>query len=447
MDVIHEDLQVSVERTIDGYYASLGIVRAEISNLRYNRNQEIEADIRVYSVIGRIFWGRINLHSASKRQEIAFAYRKRGGDRRYPIEVALEVLFEYIVLDSLSRCEVWDYTPHSAVPIGYLIRPVIPSSGITVLAGDGGSGKGYFACAIALAVAAGRYANLQAAESGAVVYVDYESDANDFGTRIDRLVAGAGLDPDLLMPIRYVRLDTPYTAVRRDVERIVHEVQPRLVVLDSFAPAVEAGAEKSEAAITLMRALRALQCSVLMIAHISKAERASEERSPYGSVFLSNLARNVWMQRVVSRAPNRLTISLQHLKTNLDTLQPMRYYDLIFRANAVEVAPVLDSSRPDLYASLPLSQRIERALIRPMTVQEIATQLAEPASHIYNALAQMQASGWVRRIGSGRRNDPYRYILVDTRYTPVRPNATSDTAAEGISDVPQDNTKEGEIHE
>ncbi len=329
MIIIHEDLDVRVEALRDGYRAQLGLVHAEVTSLRYNRQLELEADLRLYSVIGRIYWGRINLHSASRRAEIAQVYRKRGGDRRYPIEAALEALCEYIVADHSARCEIWDYQPHVAQPIPYLIPPIIPQQGVTVLAGDGGSGKGYVALALALAVAAGQYADLQTTDSGAVVYLDYESDANDFGLRLDRLIAGSSLDPDLLMPIRYVRLDRPYMVIRRDIERIVFDIDPKLVILDSYAPALEAGAEKSEAAVALIRALRSLQHPVLMIAHISKADRSNEHEervSPYGSVFVANLARSVWMQQILARGANRLTIRLSHHKCNVDTLQPERYY-------------------------------------------------------------------------------------------------------------------------
>jgi len=126
------------------------------------------------------------------------------------------------------------------------------------------------------------------------------------------------------------------------------------------------------------------------------------------------LARNVWIQSAVSRADDYLTVAVQHTKSNIGVLQSTRFYTFEFGGDTVRLLPVSLDERRQMSGYLSLSERILLALTEPMTAKELADQLGESPSRILVQLSALQKAGRVAVMrGSGKRNDPRVYALVD----------------------------------
>ena len=80
----------------------------------------------------------------------------------------------------------------------WLVRPLIPDDGISILYGQPGSGKSLLAlCAALTAVTGEGFAGLvpPAEPVGSVMFVDWESSERSFRLRLDALAGTAGVAP------------------------------------------------------------------------------------------------------------------------------------------------------------------------------------------------------------------------------------------------------------
>ena len=71
----------------------------------------------------------------------------------------------------------------------------------------------------------------------------------------------------------------------------------------------------------LFYGLRQLEVTSLIVAHVSKNTAAGPVTTPYGSVFWSNLSRNVWQaQKEQGMGDDSIAVTLWHRKTNVGPL-------------------------------------------------------------------------------------------------------------------------------
>lgn len=418
MQTIHANLKVQGEATSSGYRFDFdeGAYEAWLTNLRLNARGEWQGDLSISGPLGRIYWGRIELASGSKRVEVARIFRKRTGDNRYDIEFALELALEWATRQLAARMQQFDWQYGKGKPPTYLLHPFLPDRAVSILFGDGGSGKGYMSLLLALTVASGRelVSGYAPREAAPVVILDYESNEDDFFWRLDLLARGFGLHEVEMQTIRYVRMDSLYTDAHEHVLTIVRELNAGLVILDSLAPACGSNAEGSNMAIDVMRQLRALNSAVLVIAHVSKASMESKNPAPYGSVFVRNLARNAWAQRKVSETDDSMIVCLQHTKHNIGRMHGTRFIEFQFGAESVRAQVATPRTRPELVDAVSLSERITLTLTRPMTVNELAEQLSEKPAVVRARLNELIRAGKVAIVdGTGHYKDPHKYALVD----------------------------------
>ena len=206
-------------------------------------------------------------------------------------------------------------------PITYLLQGILPAHLPTILYGAGGVGKSIFAAAVAVAVQNGVHLLNCATQQAEVLYLDWETDANDIGRRMHAAAAGLGVaNPSL----RYIELVRPLEDQMTQMTKYVEDNNIGLAIIDSAGMAMKQSGREgdpSEAPIRFFSALRGLGCAVLVIDHISGEDMRRGKAGagkPYGSVYKWNIVRNAFELRQDRDSDIHGThLLLKHRKTNV----------------------------------------------------------------------------------------------------------------------------------
>jgi hypothetical protein len=238
-----------------------------------------------------------------------------------------------------------------------------PKAHGTILFGDGGAAKSYFAL-----FTAGRLA-----QTGVRVgFFDWELDAGAHRLRLERLFGRAMPD------VRYIRCDRPLVYEVDRCKKIVRDERLNVGVFDSIAYACPGPPEAAEHAMGYFRALRQLGIGALCIAHVRQGE--NNDTKPFGSAFWSNSARSTWFVKLAAASTDgqRLTIGLFNRKSNLSAPRPAVGFEVAFSGETTSFTRVNVADINELAESLPLWQRVRAALTRarqPLTLAQLAEDL------------------------------------------------------------------------
>ncbi len=197
----------------------------------------------------------------------------------------------------------------------YLVEPILPADHPTILYGLGGVGKGWLALLLAKAVVTGdvpRGLPVSVSWTGPVLYLDWEDSLAGFRSRWTRIVG-----TESRATITYRRCTRPLAEELDYIGGIVNEVDPVLVEIDSAGLAAGGDLNTPESALSLFRAIRALQTTTLVLAHAPK----NSAGTVFGSAFYTNLARSVWEVRSeLDTDTGELVLGVAHRKSNVSRL-------------------------------------------------------------------------------------------------------------------------------
>ncbi|GEM_PF-2398384 len=284
----------------------------------------------------------------------------------------------------------------------WLLRPLVETAGHTRLIAPGGSAKSLLALTVAWTVATGRAKLLGAKpdESGPVLYLDWEADAETHAERLRALCKPHGLPiPDTLL---YQQHRFPLVRNYRSVARTVRDEHVVMLVVDSNALARggsgDRGAEDST--IRMFAALREIGVPALIIDHKSDEKMRTGRRGGYGSVFNTNSVRLEWEVIRQTQTADDIAIVLSLSKKN--NVSPQ--HDLGFRftftsdddsLQEIRVQPVDPQSvHPLAHLEERPSRLVDRiaALLlasdEPLSVSEIAAQVDASEASIRAQLAR-----------------------------------------------------------
>lgn len=187
---------------------------------------------------------------------------------------------------------------------------LIPGSTVTLLGGDGGTGKSLLSLQLAVAMATGRKWLGRTVASGPVLYMSAEDDTDELHRRLADIVRAEdiGLDEldrlslrslageDALLAFSDARTGTLHASpLMAEVARHAADLEPALIVLDTLAdlfPGNENDRAQARQFIGLLRGL-ALQneCAVLLLSHPSLSGISSGTGSS-GSTGWNNSVRS-----------------------------------------------------------------------------------------------------------------------------------------------------------
>jgi len=295
----------------------------------------------------------------------------------------------------------------------FLVKPILPLNQPAIIFGDGGSGKGHIAQTLSIIAYLPFHDNplglMAPDESCPVLYLDYESDEDEFTRTLSGLCRGF----NLTVGLNRLEMSTRLVSSIEQIKKRVLELNIKLLVIDSLAPAAGiSNNDPSEAAVELFRAIRTLpSVTTLIIAHTSK-DTESKRKRVYGSVFYENLARSIWeVKKSQEPDDNQMIVSLKQTKANRRTELPIGLqYTFDDDTNTIDVSKI-DLATTSLANQLPLSFQI-RDLLRDGPIGTI--EIAEILSATQNTVRAIMSR--LKKQGTATKNKDGLWCLQAQRY-------------------------------
>ena len=206
--------------------------------------------------------------------------------------------FKSIVLKEPSKPETVKIIRMSDVeltPVDWLWKPYLPFGKLSVLQGNPGEGKTYFAMHLAAACTNGKLLpNMERMEPFNVIYQTAEDGLGD--TVKPRLIeAGADLDRVLVIDDSDVQL----TLSDERIEKAIVENNVRLVIIDPIQAYLGADVDMNRANevrpifMRLGQVAQRTGCAILLIGHLNKAAGMQSLQRGLGSIDIAAAVRSV----------------------------------------------------------------------------------------------------------------------------------------------------------
>ena len=228
--------------------------------------------------------------------------------------------FKSIVLKEPSKPETVKIIRMSDVeltPVEWLWKPYLPFGKLSVLQGNPGEGKTYFAMHLAAACTNGKLLpNMERMEPFNVIYQTAEDGLGD--TVKPRLIeAGADLDRVLVIDDSDVQL----TLSDERIEKAIIENNARLVIIDPIQAYLGADVDMNRANevrpifMRLGQVAQRTGCAILLIGHLNKAAGMQSLQRGLGSIDIAAAVRSVLF---IGKLKHDLTMRiLTHEKSSL----------------------------------------------------------------------------------------------------------------------------------
>jgi len=275
----------------------------------------------------------------------------------------------------------------------------------TLLYGPGGIGKSIIALNFLSAIHTGQsIAGLDAIQSNALI-LDWETSDRQTWWRNNEILEAVNINPnaweDPSAPLSgrtgmvfYRFMSGPLSD---DVEYLKEQIAEKnigTVLVDSAGPACGGEPEAASATLQFFEALRSLSpfdkpLQSLIIAHVTHAARTGARRSsPFGSVYWSNLPRNVFeLQSAQESGTNHSDYALHHRKSNLGPLRDALAFRLTWD-NGCHIEAIDLRENAQLVAGLEVPARVLILMEEtgPASTQAIAERLGVAERDITGAL-------------------------------------------------------------
>lgn len=286
---------------------------------------------------------------------------------------------------------------HENMKLEYQLSPILEKNQPTTLYSPGGFFKSYLAEYIACLV---QFNHTGLAHSrgcwvptpGNVLYLDWESSKEDHERRVWALKQGLGIDAEETFWYRFCQ--RPLAADILSIQRLVHDKNISLLIVDSQMAASGQGPDPSQVSTQFYNALRSLKCTTLTLDHVSKAEWGrladADSLGPHGSVVKFNRSRSQFeIKKSQTPGDDYIEIALVHRKHNEGKLLKPIGIRIDFEHNAddelerVTLKACDISDNPDLSKVQTVKDRLISVLAGgSMSVTDLEQDLGKPAGTI-----------------------------------------------------------------
>lgn len=348
---------------------------------------------------GRLFSGRLLLLGPRSRQDVVRACQAREPDLDWGayLEQACRLARErYRQGDDMVDLAllVANVNGHE-LTIPWLVEPLVfDSPVISILYGDGGSGKSLMAIMLAAVVAGVPHDTFTVSRTCPVAYFDWEDDANSHAARLSKLLRIEGLAPGRIW---HKRCSAPLSEMARELRRQMASRDIGFAVIDSVGMAA-GDPESANAIVETFRAMRSLGVPVLAIHHLPKDAR--DKSKPFGSVYASNEARLTWhIERSGEEDESSMYVSLRNYKINHGRLLPRMAFQISFD-DAIDIRRVNPADIPELHDTLSQPAKILLELKRnAKSAEDLSEVLEIPTNQVRAILSRLKEKGQVIRVG------------------------------------------------
>lgn len=358
---------------------------------------------------------RLNLLSSSARDGLI---RGIEGEQRQKLKRLLDAIVSDLYTIYREQRPTTRPDPDRATgKVDWLLYPIWPSTGSTGVAAAPGSFKSWTGMAVALSIATGQEVLTKNTrppqEPKDVLYLDWESDAPTFASRLRTLCMGAQIELNPWIPYREMR--TPLVDAAADLADEIAEAGYAGVIVDSLSAGIGGTLIDDDRSNLFWDAVRVLGVPVFVIAH--KSAQAGRERNArfFGSIMHEARVRVAWN---VEREEESTAVRWECFKDNAtgkvgkrlawnwemhygDTDDP----DLLVATVATGVNPsnVDLEPKPDGERTTPQQDQIMIALRgRPMMPGELAKHTGIGASSVRGQLSKLDLKGMVVKDSAGR---------------------------------------------
>lgn len=198
----------------------------------------------------------------------------------------------------------------------WLVADLVPMNTVTLLGGDGGTGKSLLALQLATAVATDAAWLGKFAESGKALVISAEDDKDELHRRMADIVRANGIaladlknlhmrslaGEDALLATLGADGRLTASALYREVCKAVAEVRPKLIILDTLAdlfPGNENDRTQARQFISLMRKLAITShCAVVLLAHPSLSGISSGSGTSGSAGWNNSVRSRLYLERV-----------------------------------------------------------------------------------------------------------------------------------------------------
>ena len=377
-----------------------------VKNYRRDRNDNIVGTLSIQTSDNDLFTPikgiDLTLNSLRSRSSIINDLTKHDKSERDNTfwdsiinDIANRTLHRYRPKNEIE--EIWPDSEASTLE--YLVYPVLPKGAPTICFGEGGAGKGLLAALFALILQVQKCGDKLGLtineEPSPVLYLDWEFNRDELIWRWSALFKGFKLKK---RPIDYLECSEPLIDMADGLKEDIKSYGYKLIIIDSVLGAIGDNPNEAEPVLRLMNTIRSFKgVTALIIAHTSKDKRQGQ-KTPYGSVFYTNLSRSVWQCIKKQKAgEDEMVTELYHMKTNRSKLElpiGLRWNftdDKIF-VNRCEVKYSKQLNTPTM------GQQIINLINSKgkMRVKDIALELGKGPESIRVTLRKMEGKGEVK---------------------------------------------------
>ena len=198
----------------------------------------------------------------------------------------------------------------------WLVDDLVPMKTVTLLSGDGGSGKSLMSLQLAVAVVGGGGWLGRGATRGSVIYISAEDDDDELHRRSDDILRAAGLpyaamrgltlrslageDALLAMDTQLALMET---ALFKELDNRASDDAPALIVIDTLAdvyPANENDRAKVRQFVGILRGLAIRhKCAVLLLGHPSLTGLNSGAGTSGSTAWNNSVRSRLYLSRIV----------------------------------------------------------------------------------------------------------------------------------------------------
>ena len=223
----------------------------------------------------------------------------------------------------------------------WTVRDMIPDNAVSLLGGDGGTGKSLLAGQLGIAVAVGREWIGTLPECGPVVFVSAEDDLDELHRRVVAIANAQGVDIAKLTNLHFVPLagadavmGAPdnksgiirETAIWRGLVVIVERIKPKLVILDNLADVFAGNEIARQEARQFVGILRGLaikyELAVVLLAHPSLSGMASGTGTSGSTAWSNSVRSRLYLETIKDDDGKEIDADFRVLRTKKSNYGP-----------------------------------------------------------------------------------------------------------------------------